>query len=358
MFVTFIIFMHVLGALTSIRAVFETRTSQGAIAWVVSLNTFPYVSVPAYWVLGKSKFEHYDVLRHRDFIDQNETARRLVRQLAEDGLLSTPETKRDAHRARLLQSLAKQPFTNFNEAELLIDGEATFEAIFEGIASAQDYILVQFYIWRADDLGQRLKDALLAKAVEGVRVYALYDALGSLELSEAYLAELRDGGVDIRPFTTTKGSGNRFRINFRNHRKIVLVDGRVAYVGGSNVGVEYLGHHPVLTPWRDTHVAVRGPAVLGVQVSFFEDWHWVTQSSPTLNWEPQKASEGDMAALCLTSGPADDLETATLFFLDAINAADERTTGLSICPRFPTSKTRKNAGSRSTGTCPGSCTKK
>ncbi len=316
--------MHTVGALTSVRAILETRTSQGAIAWAVSLNAFPYLAVPTYWVLGQSRFDNYDVLRHRQFIAENEIAQELVKQVVDDGLLSQPTASRDIQRARLLQSLAKQPFTNFNDAELLIDGEATFDAILEGIASAEDYILVQFYIWRDDELGQRIKDALLSKAAEGVRVYALYDALGSLDLTTEYLEELKRGGVDIRGFSTTKGVGNRFRVNFRNHRKIVLVDGRVAYVGGSNIGVEYLGQHPVLTPWRDTHVAVRGPVVLGVQISFMEDWQWVAETTPELNWSFEKAPTGDMAALCLPTGPADDLETASLFFLDAINAAEER----------------------------------
>ena len=324
MFISFILFMHVVGALTSIRAILETRTSQGAIAWAVSLNAFPYLSVPAYWILGQSRFDNYDMMRHREFVAENETAQQLLKQVAEEGLLSQPKTSRDIQRARLLQSLAKQPFTNYNDADLLIDGEATFEAIFEGIASAKDYILIQFYIWRDDDLGQRFKDALLAKASEGVRVYALYDSLGSFELSNEYLEELRSGGVDIRGFSTTKGAGNRFRINMRNHRKIVLIDGHTAYVGGSNIGDEYLGKHPVLTPWRDTHVAIRGPVVLGVQISFFEDWRWVAKTVPELNWTFEKAPTGDMAALCLPTGPADDLETASLFFLDAINAAEER----------------------------------
>jgi cardiolipin synthase len=324
MFVLFIAFMHLLGALTSVSAIMDTRTSQGAIAWAVSLNAFPYLSVPAYWILGQSHFDNYDVLRRQGFVAESETAQRGLRELDENGLLSEPETFGDRQRATLLQNLAKLPFTKFNQAELLIDGEETFDAIFEGIATAEDYILVQFYIWRDDVLGQKLKNALLAKAAEGVRVFALYDGLGSYNLSQEYLDELRAGGVDIRAFMTTKGRGNRFRINFRNHRKIVVVDGHVGYVGGSNVGDEYLGHHPVLTPWRDTHVALRGPAVLGVQVSFLEDWLWVSDTIPELNWTPIKAPEGNASALCLATGPADELETASLFFIDAINAAQER----------------------------------
>jgi cardiolipin synthase len=185
---------------------------------------------------------------------------------------------------------------------------------------------------RDDELGRKLKDALIDKSRAGVRVYVLYDELGSKKLPVSYIDELRREKILIFPFNTTQGKGNRFRLNFRNHRKIVVVDGDVAYVGGHNVGDEYLGKHPTLTPWRDTHVAVRGPVVQFVQVSFCEDWLWAVGSTPDwqqgekhqLDWDPEKAPNGDSLALCLPTGPADDLETCTLFFLDAINVARER----------------------------------
>jgi len=328
----FVIVMHCLGFLTSIRAIMETRTSQGAVAWVISLNTIPYVAVPAYWVFGQTKFSGYEVLRRKNILANSDTGRATARVLEEEGMLVEPETDHGRRQARLLESLAKLPITRFNEAELLIDGEATFDAIFEGIASAEDYILVQFYIVRDDGLGRKLKQSLIDKARQGVRVYMLYDELGSSSLPDAYLEDLRREKVLIYPFNTTQGKGNRFRLNFRNHRKIVVVDGRVAYVGGHNVGDEYLGKDPALSPWRDTHVAVRGPVVQFVQVSFCEDWLWAVGSTPgwrageshELNWRPEKAPQGDVLALCLPTGPADELETCTLFFLDAINVAKER----------------------------------
>ena len=317
----FVVIMHILGALTSIRAIMETRTSQGAIAWAVSLNTFPYIAVPAYWVLGESKFEGYDLLRE-SIVESSDVAQELLRRLEQDGMLVTPVTRRDKSDAKLLENLAKLPLTRHNRVDLLIDGDATFKVIFEGIREAKDYILVQFFILRSDELGNRLKDRLLEKAKDGVRVYVLYDEVGSHQLASAYIDELRSNGAQVFPFNTTQGKGHKLRLNFRNHRKIVVVDGRVAYVGGHNVGDEYLGTESL--PWRDTHVAVRGPVVLGVQASFVEDWHWATGEKPKLNWIPQKAPDGETVALCLPTGPADELETCTLFFLDAINAAEER----------------------------------
>ncbi len=328
----FVLTMHCIGFVTSIRAILETRTSQGAIAWGISLNTLPYVAVPAYWVFGQSKFSDYDVIRRNNILESSDTGRKTARILRDEDMLAVLETEYQQQQAKLLEQLAKLPLTRHNSAELLIDGEETFNAIFEGIATATDYILVQFYILRDDELGRKLQQVLIDKARNGVRVYVLYDELGSHSLSPNYVVELQNAGVLIHPFNTTQGKGNRFRMNFRNHRKIVVVDGQVAYVGGHNVGDEYLGKHPTLTPWRDTHVAIRGPVVQFVQVSFVEDWLWAVGTTPKwstggeheLDWIPEKAPQGDMLALCLPTGPADDLETCTLFFLDAINVAKHR----------------------------------
>ena len=312
---------HLLGALTSIDAVLSVRTSQGAIAWAVSLNTFPYVAVPAYWILGRSSFDGYVVLR-REAAAELTTAQQ---RLAADLLAMRPDIGEGPAAATLLEKLAKLPATRGNHAELLIDGEATFEAILASIADARDYVLVQFYIIHDDGLGRRLKDALIAKAAAGVRCHVLFDEVGSHDLPAAYGADLRKAGVDIRPFNTRQGDANRFQLNFRNHRKIVIVDGRTAFVGGHNVGDEYLGKNPKIGPWRDTHVKVTGPVVQCVQISWLEDWNWAAGTQPVLNWKPEPAPAGtDGIAFCLPSGPADSFETCTLFFLNAIQSAKRR----------------------------------
>ncbi|HSI11251.1 MAG TPA: cardiolipin synthase [Chthoniobacter sp.] len=316
-----IVLCHVLGALTSIHAILHVRTSQGAIAWAVSLNTFPYVSVPAYWVFGRSDFEGYVVLRRKTTAELSDAERKL----AEDLLAMRPSPDALPAAATLVEKLAKLPATHGNHTELLIDGEATFRAIFESIEQAREYVLIQFYIIHDDDLGRRLKDALIAKARAGVRCYVLFDEIGSHDLPHAYVSELRAAGVDIRPFNTRKGDANRFQLNFRNHRKIVIVDGRTAFVGGHNVGDEYLGKNVKIGAWRDTHVKVQGPVVQCVQISWVEDWNWAAGNRPALNWTPVPApAQEDGIALCLPSGPGDEFETCTLFFLHAIHAAKKR----------------------------------
>jgi len=317
----FIIFAHLAGALTSVRAIMEVRTAQGAIAWAVVLITVPYVSVPAYWIFGRSKFQGYVLARQKDFAQTNPTARQYLKELTSRGLLANPTVGHSL----AIEKLVRMHFTTGNDADLLVDGEATFKSIFEGIEQAKEYVLVEFYIIRGDKLGQEFTRRLLNKAAQGVRVYVLYDEVGSSHLRSSSMAELRKAGVDARMFNTRQGPDNRWQLNFRNHRKIVVVDGQAAWVGGLNVGDEYMGRDPDIGAWRDTHVKVTGPVVQSVQVAFLEDWHWASDEILKLNWDPQPAVSGARRmALSLPTGPADSLETCTLFFLNAINAASSR----------------------------------
>jgi cardiolipin synthase len=156
-------------------------------------------------------------------------------------------------------------------------------------------------------------------------VYVLYDEIGSHDLPDTYVSEMAAAGIQAYPFNTTKGRANRFQINFRNHRKIVVVDGREAWVGGHNVGDEYLGQDPKSGPWRDTHIRVCGPVAQAIQLTFAEDWHWASGAMLDLEWLPTPCSSGkSVAALALPSGPADILETCTLFFIKAIQSAEHR----------------------------------
>lgn len=319
--ISFILFAHLAGALTSVRAIMEVRTAQGAIAWAISLNTVPYVSVPAYWIFGRSKFQGYVLARRKNLARISPTYQQYLMSLTNRGLLATPAF---GH-SRAVEKLARMRFTTGNDAELLVDGEATFKSIFAGIEQATNYVLVEYYIIRRDNTGEELKRRLIQKAQQGVRIYVLYDEVGTSDVSESSLAELRNAGVQVRSFNTTQGRANRWQFNFRNHRKIVVVDGQMAWVGGLNVGDEYVGRDPAIGHWRDTHVKVTGPVVQEVQVAFLEDWHWASQELLKLNWDPQPAASGARrVALALPTGPADELETCTLFFLNAINAATNR----------------------------------
>jgi cardiolipin synthase len=312
---------QVLGLVSAVHSIMSVRTPQGSIAWAVSLVAVPYVSVPAYWIFGRNKFNGYVLARKHELKLLDD----IINQ-ANDAIGSAANfDSRQSGVIKGAENLARIPLTGGNKVNLLIDGEATFASIFDGIDAAEKYVLIQFYIVRNDELGRKLKSKLIAKAQSGVRVLFLYDEIGSIGLPGSYNDELRSAGVEIFPFHSRKGSGNRFQLNFRNHRKTVIVDGLTAWVGGHNVGDEYLGLDPAFGRWRDTHLRLEGPAVFGAQLAFVEDWRWATDQLPgDLNWTPHLSVDGEAQVLVIASGPADEMETASLMYTQAINAATRR----------------------------------
>ena len=178
----FMLVMHVIGFFQSINAVMETRTSQGAIAWAISLNTFPYIAVPAYAIFGDNDFKDYVTTRKVGLEEIRPMARSLVKAIKTDpdAVVTAPEKTSTGTLMDSLSKLSSLPLTSGNKAELLVDGKDSFHSIFKTIDSAEKYILIQFYIYRDDDIGRQLRDKLVRKAREGVKVYVIYDDYGSL----------------------------------------------------------------------------------------------------------------------------------------------------------------------------------
>ncbi len=292
-----LILFRVLGIISAAHAVMSTRTAQGAIAWSISLVAAPVVAVPAYWVFGRSKFEGYVEARQEHEEEFHELGRKVREQVGS----SLVDFEQPVANYEAVKGLSRMALTWGNRAELLVDGEATFDSILEGIARAREYVLVQFYIVKDDGLGNRLKDAMIERAQAGLMVLLLYDEIGSSRLSERYLQELRAAGVKVSAFNTTQGARNRFQLNFRNHRKIVVVDGRTTWIGGHNVGDEYLGLDPKLSPWRDTHVRVDGPMALQAQGIIASDWYWAQREILDLSWTPVPAPDVDQMALVVAT---------------------------------------------------------
>ncbi len=318
--ILFLTISHTIGVATSLHAILNARSAQGSLAWCLFLIGMPYIAVPVYWVFGRNRFQGY-VYAHHDGLEELKQALDYAQlDLTED----TRSTGLSAEFIHNTQHLARLPATGENSVKLLIDGELTFESIFAGIEAAQSYILLQFYIVRDDKLGRRLSARLIEKAQAGILVYFLYDEVGSFGLSSSFLRELRSAGIKVSTFNTTKGLRNHFQINFRNHRKIVVVDGAVAWVGGNNIGEEYLGKASI-GRWRDTHIRIQGPASIPIQLSFVEDWHWATDTALNdLIWNPVETTGAESGVLIIPSGPADKQKTATLTFVQAINLARER----------------------------------
>lgn len=316
-----LIAFHLLGLASAMHAAVTNRTAQGAVAWGVSLTTLPVLTVPLYWVFGRRKFEGYV----EAWNDRQKDVEGLIAHLRDVLEPYAVEGKARLPNYAAMSRIAGTPLLSGNDVVLFVDGQTTFASILSGMARAQRYVLVQFYIVHDDGLGRRLKAAMIECARRGVEVYFLYDEIGSKGLPRTYLDDLGAAGVNYSRFNSTQGRRYRFQLNFRNHRKSVIVDGLETWVGGFNVGDEYLGLDPEIGPWRDTHVHITGPAAQLAQGVFLADWYWAKRTIPQWSWTPRPAPSGaNVKAMVVPISPARDLESAQLFFVHALNSAKER----------------------------------
>jgi len=299
------------------RAIQTSRTPQGAVGWVVFLLAAPHVALLSYLFLGHHRYRRYLVSRReteRVIEAANHFANRFGPDASPNGINPEP-----------FEKLAALGITRGNDMQLLVDGDATFAALFAAIDAAEHYILAQFFIIHDDEIGKDFSEHLIAAAKRGVKVRLLYDPIGSHALPDEYLEALREAGIEVPIKKRLRHRAGRFQINYRNHRKTLIVDGHKGFTGGLNVGDEYLGRDPKFGPWRDTFVEMTGPMVQELQLVYAEDWHWATTETliDALHWEPTLAP-ANMTGLILPAGPADEMETGTLFFLSAAVAAQER----------------------------------
>ncbi|PSB09385.1 cardiolipin synthase [Pleurocapsa sp. CCALA 161] len=313
--------VHIVGIANAAHAVMNVRSSRGAIAWAISLVTFPWLAIPLYWILGKTRFRGYSKAMRRVYLQHQESMHYAYDEISE---FKAELPAQLAAVEKLVTNIDDLAFTNNNAIKLLIDGKQTFSQMLKAIAQAQDYILLQSYIIHDDEIGNKFKDALITKAQAGVRIYLIYDALGSRKLNRTYLNSLRQNGIAVSSFRSSKGKGNRFQLNFRNHRKILVVDGHTGFVGGLNIGDEYLGKDPHFGSWRDTHLKIEGTNVKSLQRTFLRDWYWATKEYLEVSWSVSKNHRDNQTAFVLATGPADPLDVCTLFFLNLINLAQER----------------------------------
>ena len=310
---------YVVGILHVLHALMHVRTSQGTIAWVISLITVPFLAIPLYWLLGRTRFTGtvggrrvMDERLHRLAAEMHQSLRELEVEIPEDDAFE-----------RAARQLGGLPFTRGNRLQLLIDGDETFERIFRAIGDAANYLCVNFFIVHNDQLGTRFQQALIERARAGVKVYFLFDEIGSHKLPRRYLKELMAAGVECHSFGINRFWWSRLQLNFRNHRKIVVSDGKVALLGGLNVGDEYLGRNQRFGEWRDTHLEMRGPVVQAVQLVFLEDWFWASNKVPQLHWDTQP-EPADQVAAVIPTGPADPADSWHLIVAEAANSARRR----------------------------------
>lgn len=200
-------------------------------------------------------------------------------------------------------------FTQDNSVDIFTDGKEKFEALIRDLAGATDHIHLLYYIIHYDELGKRIADVLVEKANEGVEVRVLYDDMGSRTLSRKFIKRIRHAGGRVEAFFPSKIPKVNFKINYRNHRKLAIIDGRIGYIGGFNIGDEYLGKAKKFGYWRDTHLRITGDAVHNMQTRFILDWNQASRNHILYDDRFFAAvPTGDVGIQIVSSGPDSEWE--------------------------------------------------
>lgn len=234
-----------------------------------------------------------------------------------------------------IAALSRTPLYMDNEVELLIDGPETYERMTDAIESAEQYVLLESYIFADDEVGRMFSDLLTKRSREGVAVKVIYDSFGSAGADDSFFAEMKSAGVEVREFNTLNPLKGETPLDFnrRNHRKILVVDGKVAFTGGINLSSTYStsSSWPVIddpkdSGWRDTHIAVRGPAVSGFQQLFIEYWEAMGGNTPVQIRTPGEFDrEGAEVVAIISARGGDDIQSEIFeAYLHAMSVAEER----------------------------------
>lgn len=297
--------LNVLGAIAILY--FERRNPRAAVLWLLFIFVLSTFGLVFYFLFGLAAHRIRRRYRTKEAEDR--------KGLKELYRISSPDTADPdlsvalSDHSSLVRMLLANRFhlTSGNKVDLINDGEEKFRLLFQDLEGASDHIHAEYYIVRDDDLGNRFLDILARKAQEGVDVRLLVDGVGT-RLPAARTAELREKGVKVLSFfppVFERFPALNLRINHRNHRKIVVIDGRVAYTGGFNIGDEYIGKNERMGRWRDTHLRIEGPAVFDLQARFLLDWDF-TLGRPLeieARFFPRQERPGDGAIQIVSGGP-------------------------------------------------------
>lgn len=318
---------YLLGLALVPRIVSSRRESSATLAWLLAVVLLPFAGALFYFVVGAPTFRRRTRKKRAANAEVAPALRRLEDALRVDQAAHWAEGELE-ERHRTLMALAARvtdaPVLGGNELEVLDDGRAASRALEDAIAGARDHVHLEYYIFRPDETGQRVLKLLAERARAGVEVRLLYDGFGSLALREADVAELCAAGGRAAPFLPIGLWRRPFQFNFRNHRKIVVVDGKIAFTGGLNIGDEYSGRRRRYA-WRDTHMRIRGPVVVSLQEVFAEDWYFATSEDLVdARYFPPPERAGEMVAQVIDSGPDRPYQPIHRILFTAITLAQDR----------------------------------
>ena len=311
----------------AILIVLENRSPIRTISWVLVLVAVPVGGIIIYLFFGQ------EYRKKKMFSKKGLFHLEKLRKQTKDQIEKLPEnyhrfndvvlSKR--HLINLMLSNSDALLTDNNEVTILKNGSQAFPAIFGAMENARTHIHLEYYIIEDDEMGCQLKDLLIRKAKQGIEIRCIYDDVGSWQLPRKYIYELKNAGVKIDCFMRVRFPMLTSRVNYRNHRKIIVVDGEVAFTGGLNIADRYMHGSKKIGIWRDTHLMLKGGAAAALQIVFMADWYFVSKEilkgkSYFRNFQP---GTGKLVQI-VASGPDSDWESIGQAYFSSIASAHKR----------------------------------
>ena len=292
----------------------ENRNPVRSLAWITVLLMVPVVGIVLYMFFGRS-------LRSTLFV--NLRMRRMSRQELNaykvdiDRLGFSQNTQQTI---RLAHAMCQAYYFSSNKVDIFTNGADKFEALRADLRAATQYINMQYYIFENDRIGNDIRNILIEKARQGVKVRIIYDGVGSFNVDKRFFKTMLDAGIEAYPFMRINFPQFAQRVNWRNHRKITVIDGRIGYIGGMNIADRYIngGKH---SSWRDTHIRICGPAVAALQYSFAVDRNFIGKTDINDEVHFDKSPDADNGIQLITSGPMGTWSNIALMLFKAIGNA-------------------------------------
>lgn len=309
----------------------EKRKPENIIAWMTTLTFLPVVGFIFYIVFGSGLSVRIRRMIKRKAISERDIIRNIkgIETLEEAKIKDV--YKKDVGLITLAYSFGAYPLPG-NDIKIFTDGMTVFQALKKDIINAKKSINIEYYIFADDATGNEMMSLLCQKAREGIEVNLIYDSIGSRKAPRRFFRKLEKAGGKVGEFFPPFGHIRllNLKMNYRNHRKIVVIDGKIGYTGGVNIRDDHMGKHKKLKPWRDAHVRIEGAGVYGLQNIFLDDWRYATNDStpPKIYLEngyfPSPEIKGDASVQVLSSGPDSEIHKIKETYVKLITTAKHK----------------------------------
>ncbi len=330
----FLVISYILGTIVAMTILLENRDPSKTVAWLLIFILLPGIGLITYAIFGRNlrKIKIFKTQKLANNIKEEKLFKNLeeinkIIRLEQDTITISKFLKNneeDNARLKIISLLLNTgmfPFTTNNKIDVFVDGNEKFNSLIRDIENAKDHIHLEYFIIKDSEIGRKIKELLIKKSKENVKIRILYDDVGCWRFwfHRKFFNEMKSYGIEIVPFLPTKFPIIGGKLNYRNHRKIVVIDGQIGYTGGINIGDEYMGRNKKFGYWRDTHIRIEGTSVYMLQMTFLIDWYYNTKEVLLdKKYFPKLGNFGNSMMQVVASGPDSDWEAIHYAYFLAI----------------------------------------